>query len=181
MGRRPSTEGQNAPNGRRDNAMSPPSTTPAKDAQDTSQANGVPPTAYQQKPPSSPSPSPASSLPQSHIQPSPAPTPTPAPAPPAPMSAPQPPAGPPQPYDYEHVTQNATEEWATTGKKAIVENGIQARDAQDASALASIYQELIRSALHGRLPPEEAGATVKEIIGEDVAAEDLDMDIDGSS
>ncbi|OOF92138.1 hypothetical protein ASPCADRAFT_56041 [Aspergillus carbonarius ITEM 5010] len=181
MGRRPSTEGQNAPNGRRDNAMSPPSTTPAKDAQDPSQANGVPPTAYQQKPPSSPSPSPASSLPQSHIQPSPAPTPTPAPAPPAPMSAPQPPAGPPQPYDYEHVTQNATEEWATTGKKAIVENGIQARDAQDASALASIYQELIRSALHGRLPPEEAGATVKEIIGEDVAAEDLDMDIDGSS
>ncbi|GLA25298.1 THO complex subunit 2 [Aspergillus niger] len=179
MGRRPSTDGQNPPGGRRDNAMSPPSTTPAKDVSDQSQANGVPPTTDHQKPP--PSPSPSSSQPQTHINPSPAPTPMPAPAPQAQASAPQPPPGPPPPYDYEYVTQNAIDEWATTGKKHLVERGIQVKDAQDAAALASIYQELIRSALYGRLSPEEAGAAVRDIIGEEVAAEDVDMQNEGQA
>ncbi|CAK42982.1 uncharacterized protein An17g00540, partial [Aspergillus niger] len=159
--------------------MSPPSTTPAKDVSDQSQANGVPPTTDHQKPP--PSPSPSSSQPQTHINPSPAPTPMPAPAPQAQASAPQPPPGPPPPYDYEYVTQNAIDEWATTGKKHLVERGIQVKDAQDAAALASIYQELIRSALYGRLSPEEAGAAVRDIIGEEVAAEDVDMQNEGQA
>ncbi|PWY79111.1 hypothetical protein BO70DRAFT_387880 [Aspergillus heteromorphus CBS 117.55] len=181
MGRRPSSDGQNAPGGRRDNAMSPPSMTPAKDAPDSSQTNGLQSTTNQTKPPSSPSPSPAFSQSQSH-QPSPAPTPTPAPPPPAQMSAPiRPPAGPPPPYEYEYVTQNAIDEWATTGRKGLIDSGVQVRDAQDASALASIFQELIRSALYGRLPPGDAGAAVKDIIGEDVAAEDADMDTEGPS
>ncbi|PYH99012.1 hypothetical protein BO71DRAFT_415916 [Aspergillus ellipticus CBS 707.79] len=181
MGRRPSSDGPNLHGGRRDNAMSPPSTTPAKDAPDASQANGVPSTASQQKPPSSPSLSPALSQAQSHLQPSPAPTPTPAPPPQVQMSAPpiQPPAGPPPPYAYEYVTQTALDEWATTGRKGLVESGVHARDAQDASTLASIYQELIKSALYGRLPAGDAGAAVKDIIGEDVAAEDADMDTEG--
>ncbi|RAL14430.1 putative THO complex component (Rlr1) [Aspergillus homomorphus CBS 101889] len=179
MGRRPSGDGQNFAAGRRDTAMSPPSSAPTRDVTDFNQTNGAPTNAEQHKPPPSPSPAASSAQsqpqPQTQIQPSPAPT----PAPPPPMqssNAPvQPPPGPPPPYDYEYVTQTVTDQWVASGRREIVEKGIQAKDAQDASGLASIYQELIRSALYGRLSPDHAGSAVRDIIGEDVAAENVDM------
>lgn len=81
---------------------------------------------------------------------------------------------PPPPYDYEYVSDVALEQWALTGKQNVVEAGNSARLRQDLPALAAVYQELIRSALHGRLSPTDAGAAIKEIIGEEAAPQELD-------
>lgn len=118
--------------------------------------------------------------------------PTPSPAPNTPASQPQPnppsragsetitrpPSLPPPPYDYEFVTDNAVEEWTSAGKQKVVEEGKAARVQQDLARLASVYQELIRSAIYGRLQPSNAGNAVKEIIGEESASQDVDMEAD---
>ncbi|PLN83148.1 transcription factor/nuclear export subunit protein 2-domain-containing protein [Aspergillus taichungensis] len=77
----------------------------------------------------------------------------------------QPPSRPPPPFDYEYVTDSVVEEWAATGRQRLVENGIRARNEEDVSLFA----------LYGRLPPVDAGAAIKDVIGPDVAAEDVDM------
>ena len=87
--------------------------------------------------------------------------------------------GPPMPYDYEYVTDEAVEAWASAGRQKLLEYGMEAKNQQDTVSLAAIYQELIRSAIYGRLSPTDAGAVVKDIIGEDVAAQDVDMDSNG--
>ncbi|KAJ5451360.1 hypothetical protein N7491_000542 [Penicillium cf. griseofulvum] len=118
--------------------------------------------------------------------------PTPSPAPNVPASQPQPntpsragsgviarhPSLPPPPYDYEYVTDNAVEEWTSAGKQNVVEEGTAARLQQDLARLASVYQELIRSAIYGRLSPLNAGIAVKEIIGEESVSQDVDMEAD---
>lgn len=128
------------------------------------------------------------------ISPTPAPQSQPQPDPPAqPQSAPasqphtspptpiQPPSRPPPPFDYEYVTDSVVEEWAATGRQRLVENGIRARNEEDMSLLSFIYQEIIRSALDGRLSPGDAGAAIKDVIGADVAADDVDMDGQGQA
>jgi THO complex subunit 2 len=92
----------------------------------------------------------------------------------------QPPV-PPPPFDYEYVSNNVIKEWSSSGRQGLVENGIRARNEQDILGLTAIYQELIRSAFYGRLSPTDAGAALKDIIGEDVAAEDVDMDGEGQT
>ena len=128
------------------------------------------------------------------ISPTPAPQSQPQPDPPAqPQSAPasqphtspptpvQPPSRPPPPFDYEYVTDSVVEEWAATGRQRLVDNGIRARNEEDVSLLSFIYQEIIRSALDGRLSPGDAGAAIKDVIGADVAADDVDMDGQGQA
>lgn len=79
------------------------------------------------------------------------------------------------PYDYEYVTDNAVEKWTSAGKQTVVEAGTAASSQQDLPGLAAIYQELIRSALAGRVSPSDAGSAVKEIIGEGASSQDVDM------
>ena len=79
------------------------------------------------------------------------------------------------PYYYEYVTDSAIEGWTSTGKNDVVGQGSTALLQQDYPRLASVYQELIQSAIYGRLAPTEAGAAVKEIIGQKLAVEDLEM------
>lgn len=166
--RRPSSDGQ------KDNAaMSPANSTSTKETSDPIQANGNIAGAVgnqQVQPRPSPSPAPPTdssqqtqSQPQLSSQPEPAP-------------AAQPVPGPPMPYDYEYVTDNVLEGWMTGGRQKLVEDGVEAKNQQDAAKLAGLYQELIRSAIYGRLPPTDSGAVVKDIIGEEVAAQDIDME-----
>ncbi|CAG8012147.1 unnamed protein product [Penicillium salamii] len=89
------------------------------------------------------------------------------------------PPPPPSPYEYEIVTDNAVEDWTSTGKSRVVEEGSAARVQQDLPRLASVYQELLRSAIYGRLSPSDAGNAVKEIIGNHGIPNDVDME--GSS
>ncbi|KAJ5619079.1 hypothetical protein N7510_003063 [Penicillium lagena] len=127
-------------------AMSHPSVTATKETTQTSRANGD------------------SAAPQ--------PTPSPAPVTPATRR----PSSPPPPYAYEFVTDNVVEEWTLTGKQKVVDEGTAARVQQDLARLASVYQELLRSAIYGRLSPLEAGTAVKEIIGEEETSPDIDME-----
>lgn len=145
--------------------MSPPATTPApvKEVSEPMPTNGTPSTTNQTPPPPAP-------VAQPPVQ---------AQAPPPPADIAQPPARPPPPYHYEYVTDTTVEEWASAGKQKLVEDAAGAKDQHDIAKLSSIYQELVQSALYGRLPPAEAGGAVKEIIGEDVASQDVDMDGNG--
>lgn len=90
-------------------------------------------------------------------------------------TASRPPASPP-PYDYEYVTDDAVEQWTASGKQKVEDAGSAARTQRDLPTLAAVYQELIRSALYGRLSPSDAGTAVKDIIGEDTAPEDVEME-----
>lgn len=147
--------------------MSPPATTPAKEVSEPMPTNGAPSTTNQTSPPPASTPQPpAPAQPQPQPQPQPA-------------DAPQPPARPPPPYHYEHVTDSVVDEWTSTGKQKLVEDASRAKNQEDIAKLSSIYQELVQSALYGRLPPTEAGGAVKEIIGEEAASQDVDVDGNG--
>lgn len=178
-GRGSSNDGQNFTGGRKDGAMSPPEPV-GKDASDQGKANGTTPGPAQAQSSQSPAPGPAPaqspqqpSQSQSQTQPTPTPQSHMSPAIPA---QPQPPKKPLPPYQYEYITDDTKENWTASGRQTIVESGMQARNDQDVVLLTSIYQELIRCALDERLPAEEAGATIKDIIGEQVATDDVDMD-----
>ena len=97
--------------------------------------------------------------------------PEPAPLPPARNTAttqtPEPEPAKLAPYYFEYVTDNRIAAWANAGKKEVVEAAIQARNAEDILVLGCIYQELLRSALDGRLNATEAGTMVKEILEAD--------------
>lgn len=86
---------------------------------------------------------------------------------------------PPPPYEYEYVTDTAVENWRSTGQRRVVEEGSAACLEQDLPRLASVYQELLRSAIYGRLLPSDAGIAVKEIIGDFPV--DVDMDAGGGT
>ena len=91
------------------------------------------------------------------------------------------PSLPPPPYEYEYVTDNAVKEWIPTGNQAVVEEGSAARHQQDLPRLASVYQELIRSAMYGRLSPSDVGTAVKDIIGDHPVSQDVDMEAGAAS
>lgn len=156
--RRGSFEGQNFSSSqhREQSAMSPPPRAPSRDGVEAPQKSGEY-TAHQAT--QSPAPSTPASQPQlqSVSQAG------------SEANAPRP-SAPPHPYDYEFVTDRAVEEWATAGKQNVVNEGTAARLDQDLARLASIYQELIRSAIYGRLLPSEAGNAVKEIIADEATS-----------
>lgn len=164
---RRSYDGQNFSSSqqRESSAMSPPPPAQPKDAPEPSQVNG-------ESTGINPTPSSAPNTPVLQAQPR-----------PASRSGSEAivsrPAGPPPPYDYEYITDSVVQEWSSAGKQKVVEEGTAARSQQDLSRLASIYQELIRSAMYGRLSPSEAGSAVKIILGETAASQDVDMEVEG--
>ncbi|CAI7664733.1 unnamed protein product [Penicillium viridicatum] len=164
--RRESHDGQNFSNSqhREPNAMSPPAINQPREPAEPVPHNGDSAT-------SRPTPSPAPNTPASQPQPNP-------PSRAGSETITRPPSLPPPPYDYEYVTDNAAEEWASAGKQKVVQEGTAARLQQDLARLASVYQELIRSAIYGRLSPSNAGNAVKEIIGEESVSRDVDMEGD---
>ncbi|KAL4768331.1 transcription factor/nuclear export subunit protein 2-domain-containing protein [Aspergillus nidulans var. acristatus] len=80
------------------------------------------------------------------------------------------------PYQYEYISDDVRDSWAASGRQMIVDRGIQAKSDNDIVMLTSIYQELIRCALDERLPAEEAGLALKDIIGEEAAAGNIGSD-----
>lgn len=147
---------------REPSAMSPPPSTQSREGTETAQPNGESLTA---QPALSPAPNTPAAQSQTH--------------PPSHAESEPPasrPSGPPPPYDYEYVTDSALEEWSSTGKQTVVEEGTSARMEENLAGLASVYQELIRSAIYGRMSPSEAGAAVKEIIGENLLSQDVNTE-----
>ncbi|KAF4447286.1 hypothetical protein F53441_9173 [Fusarium austroafricanum] len=121
---------------------------------------------------------------QPNHQPNPSPTqrrpsssshaPPPPPPPPAikkPAYAPPPMMRPPSPvrsnYRYNNLTDEKISAWAESGREAIIQHGKQSRDDVDITELSSLFQEFVHAVVEARLAPADAGACVKEILGDE--------------
>ena len=78
----------------------------------------------------------------------------------------------PTPFNYVFLTDDRLASWDTGGRQDVIVAGIQARQDEDTMDLASIFQELIRATLDGRLEAGDAGNCVKVILGPDIAPAD---------
>ncbi|KAL6718695.1 THO2 plays a role in transcriptional elongation [Lecanora helva] len=81
-------------------------------------------------------------------------------------------------YCYEYVTDKEVAEWTISGRKQVVQSGVDARLSEDALELGIIFQELIKSGTDGRLDAAEAGGTVKDILGEAAKDDPLPVTLD---
>jgi THO complex subunit 2 len=70
-------------------------------------------------------------------------------------------------FDYSFLTDDRLASWETNGRQEVITLGTQAREDEDAMDLASVFQELIRATLDGRIDPTDAGGCVKEVLGLD--------------
>lgn len=77
----------------------------------------------------------------------------------------------PSAFDYAFLTDERVSNGAD-GRREVVDAGIQSRKDEDTMDLATIFQELIRATLDGRIDAADAGSCVKEILGPDTAAVD---------
>lgn len=73
----------------------------------------------------------------------------------------------PSNYHFDIITEEQVANWAAAGREHVVSRGVQAREDIDVVELSSLLQEFIHAVLGGKLSPEEAGACVREIIGDE--------------
>ncbi|KAM0562398.1 hypothetical protein ACHAPJ_002088 [Fusarium lateritium] len=100
-----------------------------------------------------------------------------APPPPPPLAikkpayVPPPMIRPPSPvrsnYRYDNLKDEKISTWAERGRDEIIQHGKQSRDDVDITELSSLFQEFIHAVVEARLPPADAGACVKEILGDE--------------
>ncbi|EGX88169.1 tho2 protein [Cordyceps militaris CM01] len=70
-------------------------------------------------------------------------------------------------YYFDLITDEQVANWAAAGREHVISRGVQARDDIDVVELSTLLQEFIHAVLAEKLSPEEAGACVKEIIGDE--------------
>ncbi|KAH7258391.1 transcription factor/nuclear export subunit protein 2-domain-containing protein [Fusarium solani] len=117
-----------------------------------------------------PNPSPTQRRPSSSSHaPPPPPPPPPAVRKPAPQPVQRPVSPVRQTYRYDNLTDEKISTWAERGRDEILQHGKQSRDDVDITELSSLFQEFIHAVVEARLPPADAGACVKEIIGDETS------------
>ncbi|KAK5991352.1 THO complex subunit 2-like protein [Cladobotryum mycophilum] len=72
-------------------------------------------------------------------------------------------------YRYDNLTDEKIRTWAERGREEIVRHGVQSRDDVDITELSSLFQEFIHAVVESRLNPVDAGACVKEILGDETS------------
>ena len=75
-------------------------------------------------------------------------------------------------YDYEYLTADIMTSWAQSGRKAVIDLGIHAV-VDDSIVLGSLFQEIIRSGLDGKIDPKDAGEVIREILSQTTPPEML--------
>ncbi|KAF7555805.1 hypothetical protein G7Z17_g1895 [Cylindrodendrum hubeiense] len=103
--------------------------------------------------------------------------PPPPPPPPQPFKAPAPvpqpavrPASPVRSnYRYDNLTDEKMNTWAERSRDEIIQHGKQSREDVDITELSSLFQEFIHAVVEARLSPADAGACVKEMIGDETS------------
>ena len=73
-------------------------------------------------------------------------------------------------YNYEYIIDEHLSTWEHSGREAVINVGLQACRDEDSLVLGSLFQELIRSYLDGRIDAAEAGSSVKSIIEQNMAS-----------
>ncbi|KAK4228829.1 transcription factor/nuclear export subunit protein 2-domain-containing protein [Podospora fimiseda] len=85
---------------------------------------------------------------------------------PAAIPSPSAPPTPIQPhYLYSIITESAVSRWHKGARQDIISHGIQSREDEDVTEVATIFQEIIYSVVNNRLRGADAGAVIKEILG----------------
>jgi THO complex subunit 2 len=72
------------------------------------------------------------------------------------------------------LTDECRASWNSTGKKAIIDAGTRAVTEDDPIILSTVFQEIVRAVLDGRLDPTDGGHTVRDILQAPNANEWLD-------
>lgn len=72
----------------------------------------------------------------------------------------------PSPYSFEHLTKERLDVWNPSGRKSLIDVGIQARMDEDPMLLGTLFQEIVRAGLESRVDPTDAGAVLKEVLGD---------------
>ena len=70
------------------------------------------------------------------------------------------------PYSFEYLTEERLGSWNLNGRKSLVNIGVQARIDEDPMLLGKLFQEIVRAGLDGHVDPTDAGAVIKEILGD---------------
>ncbi|KAF4979740.1 hypothetical protein FZEAL_4097 [Fusarium zealandicum] len=126
---------------------------------------------YNRAPPNhQPNPSPTQRRPgsSSHVpQPPPPPPPAVRKLPPPPVLRPASPVR--SNYRYDFLTDDKISTWGDRGRDEILKHGKQSRDDVDITELSSLFQDFIHAVVEARLPPSDAGACIKEIIGDETS------------
>lgn len=68
------------------------------------------------------------------------------------------------PYDYEYITNDVVQDWASTGRQQLVATSKAVGTEDDVLKLSAVFQELIRSVLDTRISPEQAGEAIGDIL-----------------
>lgn len=98
-------------------------------------------------------------------------TPVPRTATPLPPPAEETPRDPPAPYAYDFLNDQVVATWQEDGRQSVIDA---AKDADD-MAVSAVVQELVRSALDGRLDAAECGEVVKEVIADKKKSDGTDV------
>ena len=69
-------------------------------------------------------------------------------------------------YAYEVLTDKLCRSWGSEGRSTLIEAGREACQEHNPFHLGTIFQEIIRSGLDGRIDPSDAGSVVAEILQE---------------
>lgn len=91
------------------------------------------------------------------------------------------------PYAYDYLSEDRIKVWMESGREAVIQDGVKAREAEDSLILGVLFQELIRCTLDGHLVASDAGSTIKAILAQNSAPETssdfakTDMAFDASS
>jgi len=95
-------------------------------------------------------------------------TPAPIPSTPAPrapvVSAPPPPPKPILPYDYEILTEERIKSWKDTGSDEVLSAATEALVGENVIGLSTVFQEIVRASLDGKVNANDAGQLVRQIL-----------------
>lgn len=75
---------------------------------------------------------------------------------------PSPPREAPDPYTYDHLTDDVLSTWQESGRQSIMSAFTQAEDQE--MVAGALIQELIRSSIDRRMPAQDAGAVLKDVL-----------------
>ncbi|RDA84693.1 hypothetical protein CP532_2752 [Ophiocordyceps camponoti-leonardi (nom. inval.)] len=84
-------------------------------------------------------------------------------------------------YVYDILSDDRLRTWSDRGRNDVVQHGVQSREDVDVTELSNLYQEFIYAVADGRLEATDAGACIKEILGDPPSEADTSTFLDSLS
>lgn len=74
-------------------------------------------------------------------------------------------------YHYEVLTKDRLARWNEGARQEVLDHGVQSREDEDLTEVATIFQEMIHAVIDGHLPATDAGKVIKDILGPEPSEE----------